>query len=513
MGRHGVIWRLPSIAYNNITNIRSSVNQNYNAGAIPLKADIVNDFTATVTFTLTKETTIYLTIGTPEGYVAYIDNMKLGSPEQYAFPEAEYKNADIVYEIGFENRLEKPFYYDSKSGQYETGYYSISDEYAHSGKYSVKWDGANNDGWKYLSFTDMSGMLCNVPKLEPNTAYQFSFWYCTKGTGDFYSTGVAFQYDSGEFLQYSSNSSTDWSQIKFNFVTGDNPTGEIIRLCANYNNKKNVATYFDDITLTKIGADILEIYDDGCYCEEYYNKIQNGTFEREINATIWESISASLTRKKVNDNISTTGKYYANVTGDISMLVKIKLNSVYEYRFAFSYRSNHANDLKIGILDSNMNELKPSYGSSFTNTGLLTITQNDGNWHRVGYRFLTPIDGYVYLKITGTNLNIDLDDIMLFKSFLAYEEDPNGAGYYFLNTNESVDDTNELLNYEVNSPDENLINSEEPDSSESNLNDNFKKTNNANTLIKIIIVIFGVVLILMTAIALIIFYKKKKFKS
>ena len=505
--------------YNNKTQIRSNADMHYNAGQIPTDIDTVNDYTATVMFSLEEEKTLYLIVGTGDGFVAYVDNMKLGSQKDYGYTKASYENKKIVYDIGFENALERPFYYDGKTGTYKNDkYYTISTEYAHSGKYSVKWDGSSKDGWKYLSFSDMSGMMCNAPKLKPNTAYQFSFWYCTKGKGDFYATGVAYQPYGETFLQESFNTATDWRKITYTFVTDSNPTGEIIRMCANYDKKAGIATYFDDIVLTEIGPDIIDVFDSGSYCEEFFNKIPNGGFEKELKNTIWDTDNINITREKLSDNSNgSAGRYCAHIKGNADLTVKIKLNSVYEYRFAFSYKSTKNNNIKVGILDDNMNELQPAFGSEFNTTGLISPSSNDGEWHRVGYSFLTPISGYVYLRISGTNADILLDDMMLFKSGLAYDTDPNGTGNIKLvdNGKTDVDTDDSVINTDFDTDNSQMIDdpiivpSDSKGDNKTKNNGKNENRQNDNTVLIIVISVIAIVVIA-AGVTLIVLFKKGK---
>ena len=89
---------------------------------------------------------------------------------------------------------------------------------------------------------------------------------------------------------------------------------------------------------------------------------------------------------------------------------------------------NKKTNLKIGILDNNGIVMNPISGSEFTVSSLLTPTNADGEWHRMCYSFLSPIDGYVYFYIEGSSLDIDLDEISLFRNTQGYDEDPNMFG-------------------------------------------------------------------------------------
>ena len=72
--------------------------------------------------------------------------------------------------------------------------------------------------------------------------------------------------------------------------------------------------------------------------------------------------------------------------------------------------------------------MQPISGSQFAQSSLIAPTEADGEWHRLCYSFLSPIDGYVYFYIEGSSLNIDLDEISLFRNTQGYDEDPNMLG-------------------------------------------------------------------------------------
>ena len=108
--------------------------------------------------------------------------------------------------------------------------------------------------------------------------------------------------------------------------------------------------------------------------------------------------------------------------------MKVKVRSNYVNKFAFSYRMSKKTNLKIGILDNSGNVMPAISGAEFKETSLITPTVADSEWHRFCYSFLSPIDGYVYFYLEGSALNIDLDEISLFRNTQGYDEDPNMFG-------------------------------------------------------------------------------------
>ncbi len=266
------------------------------------------------------------------------------------------------------------------------------------------------------------------PTLKPNTAYRFSFWY-NQPWGD-QNTKYAYQ-PLGQSLRSARVRKSGWQQFTYDFKTGDNPEADgrkTIWICAAYYGKASYM-YFDDIKLEELSPSVLSIDETETYCEEYYNRIQNGRFEKELNGTIWDSAGISVKRiKAAETNKADSGDYFAHLSGNAMLKVKVKVRSNYVNKFAFSYRMNKKTNLKIGLLDNNGNVMQAISGSEFTQSSLFTPQNADGEWHRLCYSFLSPIDGYVYFYIEGSSLNIDLDEISLFRNTQGYDEDPNMLG-------------------------------------------------------------------------------------
>ena len=226
------------------------------------------------------------------------------------------------------------------------------------------------------------------------------------------------------------------------------------------------------------------------YCEETYNRIQNGRFEKELNGTIWDSVGISVKRIKATEaNKADSGDYFAHLSGNALLKVKVKVRSNYVNKFAFSYRMSKKTNLKIGILDNSGNVMQAISGAEFTQNSLVTPTNADGEWHRLCYSFLSPIDGYVYFYLEGSALNIDLDEISLFRNTQGYDEDPNMFGK-IKNTaaDVTIPDITPLPNDDFNNDgDDNIV-------IDNTSNDKDKKsgTNNQNSSNTILIIIGSV---------------------
>ena len=106
------------------------------------------------------------------------------------------------------------------------------------------------------------------------------------------------------------------------------------------------------------------------------------------------------------------------------MKIKIRVQSAYQYKFMYSYKTDKKSDFEIGILDDKGNVISAAKGSGVKHNSILTPTV-DGKWHREGYTLFTPSTGYVYLYVSGKDVDIYLDAISLYKSRLTYETQPD----------------------------------------------------------------------------------------
>jgi hypothetical protein len=103
----------------------------------------------------------------------------------------------------------------------------------------------------------------------------------------------------------------------------------------------------------------------------------------------------------------------------------ITINGGKKYNFAFSYLAEKNTDLQIGLVNSDGTLIPPMENSGISIGSLMTAGNTNGKWQRVGYTFLSPADGAVKLVIRGTGVKINLDEIQLFLTKLAWDENPN----------------------------------------------------------------------------------------
>lgn len=390
----------------------------YKAGDL-IKAHI------TLEFEVEETKTVYFSAGINSGeQCGWLDNIKLViNTKEKPVPQT-YDDPKTVYYIDFEGDKSQILDHNYQPSQY----YERSTDTAHSGKYSARFNPESADGYKYFCYTDNNGYNVMEPTLKPNTAYRFSFWY-NQPAGD---QNVQYGYQPlGQSIRSARVRQSGWQQFTYDFKTGENPETEgrkTIWICSAYFGRAS-HLYFDDIKLEELTPSVLSVDETETYCEETYNRIQNGRFEKELNDTIWDSAGISVKRIKATEtNKADSGDYFAHLSGNALLKVKVKVRSNYVNKFAFSYRMSKKTNLKIGILDNSGNVMQAISGAEFTQNSLVTPTNADGEWHRLCYSFLSPIDGYVYFYLEGSALNIDLDEISLFRNTQGYDEDPNMFG-------------------------------------------------------------------------------------
>lgn len=468
---------------------------------------------------VTFDRTVYFTAGfdkNSSASSAYIDNINIVEGYLYNKPQkATYGDPYIVYQIDFESEFEQPITADN--WRYDVLHYERSSAEAHSGKYSVRYDPAHKDGWQYLHFTDSNGYPITSVNLEPGAAYELSFWY--KSTGAYaLNAATGYQPAGGDILEMSINKANTWQKLSYTFIAPENAdvTNQLVKVVSTFGGTRYKGTYiyYDDIRLEKLRPSVLaDDIDNGKYCEDFFNVLENGNFEQPINGTIWENSGFNINRIENSDEAQ-SGKFYAHFSGNGKITVKLKVWKAYRYYFAYSYRGTKANNLKIGILDNNGKELIASPYADTKQTGLLSPSKPDGEWHRDGITFLSSTDGWIYFSISGTGIDIDLDQINIFRARAAYDEDPNDYGIVTV----SDDSNNEVIvipdEIEIPDFDDSTI---EPDNTNNSNTDGIKKNSNKvseetdeNGFPWLVIIIVAAGIVAAAAIVTIIIITKKK---
>ena len=223
--------------------------------------------------------------------------------------------------------------------------------------------------------------------------------------------------------QYSFCSAYNQWEYKTIIFTTDAVTTDMSFHMAGCYMQRDITIYIDDICLEKIGSMIIEENITGLYCEDYFNQIPSGNFEGNLSSTVWNQASNSF--RQVTNNqlgVAAGGYSYLQIDGNVDFTHPITINGGKKYNFAFSYLAEKNTDLQIGLVNSDGTLIPPMENSGISIGSLMTVGNTNGKWQRVGYTFLSPADGAVKLVIRGTGVKINLDEIQLFLTKLAWDE-------------------------------------------------------------------------------------------
>ncbi len=355
--------------------------------------------------------------------------------------EEKTLDENTVFSVDFEPLLE----YAKNYSEGATWPIYKSSEHAHSGKYSIHIAPSKNEneGYPAFKFTNDKGAFVEYNQLKPNTTYKLSFWMYSIGdvVSDFRRIIVWSNFDS-EKKSYFNEKTSEWQQQTLYFTTDDVNTNYCFfwALTATYLNK--IECYIDDIKLAEASECIMESKPVKTYCEDYLNLIPNGNMEYYNTQNSWNVAGVKMTRTSDKNDDSISGNAYGKITGNADFTRTFDLKKGYVYLFSYSYRINKATNLQIGLVNSSGNPITADPESGKNYSSLLTPSVI-GDWQREGFTFLSPADGKVSLRILGSNLDVDLDDIMLFDNYRAKKENPNINDYY------AIDPSNENSLYNI----------------------------------------------------------------
>ncbi len=280
--------------------------------------------------------------------------------------------SDTLIDVGFEDEnmdchaITKPCW-------------TVTDEEAHSGKKSIKYDGSVSGGPTDLLFLDKNGVIGDTIGVEENTKYRFSFWY--KGVGDRLDmANVTFRLYSGgatfHCKEIYTNKDTEWKYAEHIFDSGDKK-GFRMLLSGMILGSRKFNVYVDDIKLEKITVGV------------------NDT-----------AISPDAVTSDEADNIVPAGSKTV-MNGGFAKIQKLTLTPYGVYNFKAVYTAAGANG-KIGIAaDEN--------GTPLTDgRSIIDITDTSGQRAASAFTFTAPESGTVYLVTSNTEGTVNITDLVLY---------------------------------------------------------------------------------------------------
>ena len=315
-------------------------------------------------------------------------------------------SGSIVEKIDFESER---FSFIEKDGAYSL--HNATDSNVYSGNSSMKFTvNANNNN------------ICIEPfiakQLTIGLSYKLTFYYKTnKGNSLILAPEFTKTLGGKDFTQIAVNNG--WTKVEYKFI---NTKFNFVKfLISGIEGKTTADFYIDDITLQIAHPMILDKNINETYCESFYNAASNGDFENQYSADIFVNLPNTVKIEKSNSAIS--GKNLLTVSKGTKYVLKVAVSPATEYNFAVSIRGNASG--WVGIATNDKAQKNALYYDSFDNpASFINITPNN-TWKRSGFSFVSDTTGYVYLTIVCDSGTVELDDIMLFKSELAYAENPN----------------------------------------------------------------------------------------
>ncbi len=294
--------------------------------------------------------------------------------------------------------------------------YNNADGNVYSGSHSMKFTAGTN-----------KNNICIEPfiakQLTVGLSYKLTFYYKTaKGNSLLLAPEFTETLGGESFLQTAMGGG--WTKVEYRFI---NTEFSFIKfLISGINGKTTADFYIDDITLQIAHPMILDKNIEETYCESFYNAASNGDFENQYTSNIFVNMPNTVKIEK--NNSATSGKHLLTVSKGTKYVLKVAVSPATEYNFAVSARGNASG--WIGIATDDKAQKNALYYDSFDNpASFINITTNN-TWKRSGFSFVSDTTGYVYLTIVCDSGTVELDDIMLFKSELAYAENPNDYSVY-----------------------------------------------------------------------------------
>ena len=279
---------------------------------------------------------------------------------------------DTLIDVGFE---------DENMGCHEVTKpcWTVTEEEAHSGKKSIKYDGSTSAGPTSLMYLDEYGVIADTVGVEANTKYRFSFWY--KGKGDRLDmANVTFKLYSGGSTYHTTgiytNKDTEWKYAEQIFDSGDKK-GFRLLLNGMILGSRKFSVYVDDIKLEKItvGVNDTEISPAEVVCGKDENLIPAGSL--------------------------------ALMSSGYEKIQKLTLTPYGVYNFKATYTAAGANG-KIGIAAD-------TDGTPFTDgKSIISVTDTNGQSVSSAFTFTAPESGIVYLVTSNTAGSINITDLVLY---------------------------------------------------------------------------------------------------
>jgi len=219
-------------------------------------------------------------------------------------------------------------------------------------------------------------------------------------------------YCEDESYEHSGNG---WQKVQFTFTAEQ--THVVKTVIANILGKTTGDFYIDDILVTVAPDPVIDADTKYLFCEEFFNIIPDGGFEKQ-NDGIWEGLPTNMLVKKGKAEAD-TGKYYLSLSRGEKYVMPISVEPGKIYYFAASLKGNGRVSL------ATMAEPEEVYFLDENDNPTSTVASSSDNWSRRGFSFRANASGTTYLIIECNGNALDVDTLSLCKEEFRYETDPN----------------------------------------------------------------------------------------
>lgn len=302
--------------------------------------------------------------------------------------------------------------------------------------------GDNNvhSGTKSLKYTYNSDNLNSVvsfieeymgEQITSGITYRLTFWYKSvsgkSGGSVNLSPDYEYTYGTNKGFEYSAENS-DWQKASFVYTASSQLSVKAMIRTVIGGTKSDF--YFDDISLTVSEPALTQETTRYTYCEELYNVVKNGNFEKDVSNDNWANLQSTM---KVVTGNALKGSHYLTASAGTKYVLKIPVQAGKEYHFGASMRTSTKAEGYIGVaLSENVDANASWYCDTETAqpNSKIFVENFDGEWHRNGFQFVAANSGYVYVAIVVTSGTVDFDSIQMFLPEYRYWYDPNDYTVY-----------------------------------------------------------------------------------
>ena len=357
-------------------------------------------------------------------------------------------------------------------------------------------------------------------RLDSYTTYEISLWVkADKANGKSAQIWGPPTQSVGLYLKL--NTASDWTEMKTTFTTG-NVDGEVANIClVGYG---DCSYYADDLTITKIARTLP-------YCEEAYNLVPDGSFEKYLGRSGWTDLPEFLSINSTADEKgAASGRYYMtyNEKNGGKYVVPVVIPKGGRYVFAASMKKLTDGNSKIWLASDKEGTPYSKLASGYTSAAFTPESTDKYTRYSVDFN-VDKANTTVYVVFEDNGGSYQVDDIQIFRKALGREENPNNWDIISFDydsllpvvdtvvpdTETDNTESDEELDSDITDDEETDVSKEETDSSKDDVENNTNTDNKDDTEEGgfnwiIVIIIAGAVLLATIAVVIILVVKRRR---